>query len=113
MNVDRHTEWATRMLAVLDMPDQTLVAELLALDEREATSFLEEKLGWLRDFRQEVARYQRLVEAVKQTEEEVKNEGLTRRTAARLWHQMTAQLRRDARLRAHWRRLNGNPETER
>ena len=49
MNVDRHTEWASRMLAVLDMPDKTLVAELLALDEREATSFLEEKLGWLRD----------------------------------------------------------------
>ncbi len=47
MNVDRHTEWASRMLAVLDMPDKTLVAELLALDEQEATSFLEEKLGWL------------------------------------------------------------------
>jgi len=45
------------MLAVLDMPDKTLVTELLALDEQEATSFLEEKLGWLRDFRQEVARY--------------------------------------------------------
>src|SRR5207248_11778273 len=44
MNVDRHTEWACRMLAVLDMPDKTLVAELLALDEQEATSFLEEKL---------------------------------------------------------------------
>jgi uncharacterized protein YceK len=24
MNVDRHTEWASRMLAVLDMPDKTL-----------------------------------------------------------------------------------------
>ena len=112
MNVDRHTEWASRMLAVLDMPDKTLVAELLALDEQEATSFLEEKLGWLRDFRQEVARYQRLVEAVKQTEEEVKNDGLTRRTAARLWQQMPAQLRRDASLREFLRSLKGYLEKE-
>src|SRR5215218_4488407 len=112
MNVDRHTEWASRMLAVLDMPDKTLVAELLALDEQEATSFLEEKLGWLRDFRQDVARYQRLVEAVKQTEEEVKNDGLTRRTATRLWQQMPAQLRRDASLREFLRSLKGHLEKE-
>jgi hypothetical protein len=98
-NVDRHTEWATRMLAVLDLPDKTLVAELLALDEQEANSFLEEQLGWLRDFRHEVARYQRLIEAVKQTEEEVKNHGLSRQTAARRWKRMPAQLHRDARLR--------------
>jgi hypothetical protein len=96
----------------VDMPDKTLVAELLALDEQEATSFLEEKLGWLRDFRQEVARYQRLVEAVKQTEEEVKNDGLTRRTAARLWQQMPAQLRRDASLREFLRSLKGYLEKE-
>ena len=54
-----------------------------------------------------MARYQRLVEAVKQTEEEVKNDGLTRRTAARLWQQMPAQLRRDAHLRGFLRSLKG------
>ena len=112
MNVDRHTEWATRMLAVLDLPDKTLVAELLGLDEQEANSFLEEKLGWLRGFRQEVTRYQCLIEAVKQTEEEVKNDGLTRRTAARLWQQMPAQLRRDASLREFLRSLKGYLEKE-
>jgi hypothetical protein len=112
MNVDRHTEWASRMLAVLDMPDKTLVAELLALDEPEATAFLEEKLGWLREFRQEVARYQRLVEVVKQTEEAVKNEGLTRRTAARLWQQMPSQLRGDSHLREFLRSLKGYLENE-
>jgi transposase-like protein len=107
MNVDRHTEWASRMLAVLDMPDKTLVAELLGLDELEANSFLEEKLGWLRDFRQEVARYQRLIEAVKQTEEEVKNDGLSRQTATRLWKRMPAQQRRDASLREFLSGLKG------
>jgi transposase-like protein len=107
MNVDRHTEWATRMLAVLDMPDKTLVAELLGLDVQEANSFLEEKLGWLRGFRQEVTRFQRFIEAVKQTEEEVKNHGLSRQTAARLWKRMPTQLRRDASLREFLMDLKG------
>jgi transposase-like protein len=112
MNVDRHTEWATRMLAVLDMPDKTLVAELLGLDEQEANSFLEEKLGWLRGFRQEVTRFQRLIAAVKQTEEEVKNHGLTRQTAARLWKHLPGQLRQDASLREFLRNLKGYLEEE-
>ena len=112
MNVDRHTEWATRMLAVLDMPDKTLVAELLGLDEQEANSFLEEKLGWLRDFRQEVARYQRIIEAVKLTEEEVKNDGLSPQTAARLWKRLPAGQRRDASLKEFLRGLKGYLEEE-
>ena len=112
MNVDRHTEWATRMLAVLDMPERTLVAELMGLDEQEANSFLEEKLGWLRGFRQEVTRFQRLIEAVKQTEEEVKNHGLSRQTAARLRKQIPNQLRRDASLRGFLRGLKGYLEEE-
>ena len=107
MNVDRHTEWACRMLRLLEMPDKALVAELLALDEEEASSFLEEKLGWLRDFRLEVTRYGHLVEAVKQTEEEVKNHGLGRLTAARLWQQLPAQLRRDNSLEGFFRSLKG------
>ena len=107
MNVDRHTEWACRMLAVLDLPDKTLVAELLALDEEEASSFLEEKLGWLRDFRSEVARYGHLISAVKQTEEEVKNHGLGGQTAAQLWRQLPGQLRRDSSLGEFFRNLRG------
>ena len=59
-----------------------------------------------------MARYQRLVEAVKQTEEEVKNDGLTRQSAARLWQQMPAQLRRDASLREFLRSLKGYLEKE-
>jgi hypothetical protein len=112
MNVDRHTEWACRMLALLDMPDKALVAELLGLDEEEASSFLEEKLGWLRGFRHEVTRYGHLVCAVKQTEEEVKNHGLGRQTAARLWRQLPAQLRRDAGVKEFLRSLKGYLEEE-
>jgi hypothetical protein len=112
MNVDRHTEWACRMLALLDLPGKALVAELLGLDEEEASSFLEEKLGWLRDFRQEVACYQRLLEVVKQTEQEVKNHGLGRKTAARLWRQLPAKVRQDASLRDFLRGLRGYLKAE-
>jgi hypothetical protein len=112
MNVDRHTEWACRMLALLDMPEKALVAELLALDEEEARSWLEEKLGWLRGFRQEVARYQRLLEAVKQTEQEVKNHGLGRQTVARLWRQLPAEVRRNGRLGDFLRGLRGYLKAE-
>jgi hypothetical protein len=93
------------MLAVLDMPEKALVAELLGLDEEAASAFLEEKLGWLRDFRQEVGRYQRIIEVVKQTEEEVKNHGLGRQTAGRLRRQLSGDVRRDASLAEFLREL--------
>jgi hypothetical protein len=98
MNVDRHTDWAGRMLDLLDMPEKALVAELLGLSDEDTGSFLEEKLGWLRDFRQDVTRYQRLLEVVKQTEREVKNHGLGRQTAIRVWRQLPVDVCRDARL---------------
>jgi hypothetical protein len=107
MNVDRHTEWAGRMLDVLDMPEKALVADLLALSEEEAGSFLEENLGWLRNFRQEVAQYQRLLEVVKQTEQEVKNHGLGRQTSDRVWRQLPATVRRDASLGDFLKKLKG------
>ena len=93
MNAERHTDWACRLLAVLDMPEKGEVAGLLGPDEEGARSFLENKLGWLRDFRQEVARYKRLLDAVKQTEQEVKNHGLGRQTAAQVWGQLAPELR--------------------
>lgn len=107
MNVDRHTEWADRMLDLLDMPEKALVAELLALSEEEASFFLEEKLGWLRHFRQEVTRYQCLIEVVKQTEQEVKNHGLGRQTATRVWRQLPAAVRRDPSLAVFLKELRG------
>src|SRR4051812_47145460 len=48
MNVDRHTEWATRMLAVLGMPEKTLMAEIIGLGEQEANSFFGGEHGWVR-----------------------------------------------------------------
>ena len=84
MNVDRHTEWAC--------PDAgncwTCQRKPWWLNcwpwtRRKPVPSWRRNLGGCVNFRQEVARYQCLLEVVKQTEQEVKNHGLGRRTAAR------------------------------
>ena len=98
MNVDRHTDWACRMLGLLDAPEKGLVAKMLGLGEEEACCWLEEKLGWLRDFREELRRYQRLLGAVEVAQREVKNHGLGRQTAALVWRGLSPEVRQDSRL---------------
>jgi hypothetical protein len=86
------------MLGLLDLPDKTSVAGLLGLGEEEARCWLEEKLGWLRDFRQEVGRYQRLLGAVEVAQREVKNHGLGQETAALIFSQLSPEVLQDASL---------------
>jgi hypothetical protein len=112
MNVDRHTDWACRMLGLLDMQDKAFVARLLGLGEEEARCWLEEKLGWLRDFRPELRRYQRLLDAVSRAEQEVKNHGLGRQTAKRVWGQLAKEVLRDASLRDFLAGLRGYLQQE-
>ena len=112
MNVDRHTDWACRMLGLLDAPEKALVAKMLGLGEEEARCWLEEKLGWLRDFRQEVGRYQRLLGAVEVVQREVKNHGLGRQTAALLWRQLSPEVLHDASLADFLSGLRGYLEQE-
>jgi hypothetical protein len=112
MNVDRHTDWACRMLGLLDMQDKTFVAGLLGMGEEEARCWLEEKLGWLRDFRPELGRYQRLLDAVSRAEQEVKNHGLGRQTAKRVWDQLAKEVLGDASLRDFLAGLRGYLEQE-
>jgi hypothetical protein len=84
LNVDRHVTWAGRMLALLERRDLTEVAGCLKMGEAEARSWLESKLGWLREFHADVACYEQLLRVVRQTQEEVKHHGLGRSTARRV-----------------------------
>jgi hypothetical protein len=92
LNVDRHVAWAVRMLTLLEAPDGTEVAGLLKMGLEEARSWLESKLGWLRDFREDVSRWARLLRVVQQTHEEVKHHGLSRQTARRVWRGLDADI---------------------
>lgn len=107
MNADRHTDWACRVLTLLDAPDKAEVAGLLGLDEEEACCWLQEKLGWLQDFRQEVGHYQRLLDVVRQVEEEVKNNGLGQQTVKKVCSALGPDVQKDARLNDFLTRLRG------
>jgi hypothetical protein len=96
MNVDRRINWASRMLNLLEAPEQAKAAELLGMPEEQALSWLSEKLGWLKDFREEVAHYQHLVDAVRQTEVEVKDHGLGQQTAQKVWSRLAPEVLQDA-----------------
>jgi hypothetical protein len=98
MNVDRQIGWAGRMLSLLEAPEKVDAAELLGMKEEEAESWVMEKLGWLQEFREEVGHYQHLVEAVCQTEQEVKNHGLGQQTVQQVWAQLAPEVLQDTRL---------------
>jgi hypothetical protein len=105
LNVDRHVDWACRMLALLAAPDLTEVAGLLKMGVAEARSWLEGKLGWLREFRTDVIRYERLLRVVRQTQEEVKNHGLSQQTARRVGRGLDADVRSDPSVRGFLARV--------
>jgi hypothetical protein len=98
LNVGPPIAWAQRMVTLLESPDLTEIAALLKKDEVEARSFLEEKVGWLREFREDVAHYDRLLEVVESTQREVKTQGLKAITAQRVWEQLPAAVLDDTRL---------------
>jgi hypothetical protein len=98
LNVGPPIAWAQRMVTLLESPDLTEVAVLLKKNEAETRSFLEEKVGWLREFRADVAHYDRLREVVEQTQEEVKTRGMGATTAERVWERLDAEVLDDPRL---------------
>lgn len=98
LNVGPPIAWARRMLTLLESPGLAKLAVLLNRDEAQARCFLEEKVGWLRAFRQDVGHYDRLREVVERTQHEVKNHGLGAATAARVWQQFGVAILDDPRL---------------
>jgi len=98
LNVGPPIAWARRMVTLLESPDLTEVAGLLGKGEAETRSFLEEKVGWLREFRADVAHYDRLRDVVEQTQEEVKTRGMGATTAERVWQRLDAAVLDDPRL---------------
>jgi hypothetical protein len=98
LNVGPPIAWAQRMVTLLESPDLTAIAVLLKKDEVQTRSFLEEKVGWLRAFREDVEHYHRLLEVVESTQREVKTHGFQAITAERVWEQLPAAVRDDTRL---------------
>lgn len=72
MNLEKLVSWGTRTLAYLDMPRPVT-------DEPVDQAKLREKLGWLREYRQRLKRWDAIMQVVARTSEYIREEGYHRR----------------------------------
>lgn len=78
LNLASHLKWANQMLVLLQGAEVATVAEQLGVGVVEAAPWLEEKLGWLREYACEVRAWSYFQEVVTTAEDEIKERGLSR-----------------------------------
>jgi hypothetical protein len=84
LNLESHLAWANDMLAVLAGGVEATLAEHLGSSEAQSKQWLEEKLGWLREYADCVRTWSYFHKAVKVAEEEIKRGGLSRTSWRRI-----------------------------
>jgi len=65
LNLESHLKWANEMLVLLQCADVATLAEQLGQGVAEAGKWLEEKLGWLREYAREVRAWSYFQKVVK------------------------------------------------
>jgi len=78
LNLESHLAWANDMLALLHRGGQAPLAEHLGCSEVESIKYLDEKLGWLCGYANEVRVWSSYQKVVKEAEKEIKGAGLSR-----------------------------------
>jgi hypothetical protein len=91
LNVQGHLAWAADMLGLLAAKVDTTLAEQLGCSAEQAKLFLVEKLGWLREYQEEVRQWGYFHRVVKAAEEEVKHHGLRQCS----WRKVRQTMRED------------------
>jgi hypothetical protein len=76
LNLQGHLTWASDMLVLLAAKVDTTLAEQLGCSVEQGKLFLAEKVGWLREYQEEVRQWSYFHRVVKAAEEEVKHHGL-------------------------------------
>ena len=84
LNLESHLKWANTMLVLLQGAEVATLAEQLGVGEAEAAPWLEEKLGWLREYACEVCAWSYFQKVVKVAEKEIKEGGLSRTSWRRI-----------------------------
>jgi hypothetical protein len=83
LNLEGHLAWATDMLRLGTTRNATL-AEHLGCTLEESTKWLEEKLGWLHDYCEDVRQWSYFQKVIKAAEIEIKHNGLRRGNSERI-----------------------------
>jgi hypothetical protein len=76
LNLEGHLNWAKDMLVLLGAKAEVTLAKQLGCSVVEGTIWLEEKLGWLRGYQEDVRQWSYFQRVVKCAEEEIKHQGL-------------------------------------
>jgi hypothetical protein len=99
MNLDRQVCWAQRRLAYLDGPDDLKLAKKLQLTAEQTRTWVEERIGWLRDFRDDIYLYGAMMQVVRSAQTVVKQQGLRRDSRERVRSALPLDLPDHPRLR--------------
>lgn len=83
LNLEGHLAWANDMLLLCAKADATL-AEQLGCSPEQSKKWLKEKLGWLREYQEDVRQWSFFQKVVKCAEEEIKHNGLRRSSGHRI-----------------------------
>jgi hypothetical protein len=99
LNLESHLKWANDMLALLCGDALGTLAKQLGRSEAETKQWLQEKLGWLREYADAVKVWSYFQRVVKDAEEEIKRRGLSRTS----WRRIKRHLSGDSRGRGQER----------
>lgn len=100
MNYHRQTAWAERHLELLAGPVDTQLAGRLGLSCEQTRAWLEERLGWLVEFHEEIALYEGMMRVVRAAQIVVKQQGLWRDSHERFDRELPTELPEHPRLTA-------------
>jgi hypothetical protein len=84
LNLESHLKWANDMLALLGGAVAEVLGKQIGRTEVQTRQWLEEHLGWLREYADEVKAWSYFQRVVKDAEEEIKRAGLSRTSWRRI-----------------------------
>ena len=99
MNLERQMQWAQKRLAYLDGPVDAKLAKRLGMDLEQTRAWLEERLGWLREFREDVKVYAAMMGVLRLAQEQVKKEGMRQDSEQRYEKGLPAELQASERVK--------------
>jgi hypothetical protein len=99
MNLNRQVSWAQETLNYLDHPDDCKLAKRLGLTVEQTRSWVAERLGWLRDFRNDMSLYSARMLVIQVAQTVVKQNGMRRDTVRRMRLALPTDLPNHPRLR--------------